>query len=67
MKYTDSGFAQIPTYNKFGFVELKNTFMVISQENGEDTPIPFQKIIKSIEAYQGDINLYNEGPSSLRN
>lgn len=65
-KFIDKGFAQVDGYNKFGFVELKNTSVIVSRENGLDTSIPLRKLIAAIDAYQKDIELYDEGPNALR-
>jgi hypothetical protein len=65
-KLIDKGYAQVSGYNSFGFIELKGSSIRVSREGGEDTPIPFGRIILGIDAYKLDNNLYDNGPAALR-
>lgn len=60
------GYAQVPGYNKFGYVRETKNAMIVSRATGKDTPIPFKKILQAIEAVKQDINVYSAGPSALR-
>lgn len=65
-RFIDAKCAQVESYNRFGFIELKNSSVLVSRENGQDTSISFAKIIKGIEAYQQKPELYEQGPTALR-
>jgi len=65
-RFIDEKYAEQEGYNRFGFVQLKNSSVVVSRENGADTPVQFAKIIKGIEAYQQRPELYELGPTALR-
>jgi len=62
----DRGFAQVAGYNRFGFVALGKNSVTVSRENGEDTPLPFSRILKCVVLYQEHPELYDQGPSALR-
>jgi len=65
-KFKDQGFSKYADYNSFGYLAEDNNSITVSRENGDDTKIPFAKILIAIEAYKHDSNLYGEGPSVLR-
>ena len=65
-KFIDLQVSQFGNYNTFGFVRLSGNSIIVSREEGADTPLPFKKIIKAIEGYQADNGLYNLGPAELR-
>ena len=65
-RFIDAKHAQVKDYNRFDFIKLKNTSVIVSRENGQDTPVSFSKIIKGIEAYQERPELYEQGPTALR-
>jgi hypothetical protein len=65
-RFIDQQYAQIIGYNRFGFIELTNNYVLISREAGEDTKVPFSKIIIGIEAYQMDNDLYHQNTTPLR-
>ncbi len=65
-KFIDAKYAHVDGYNRFGFIELKRSSVIVSRENGADTIIPFTKIIIGIEAYQKESELYEQGPTCLR-
>jgi hypothetical protein len=65
-KFIDLKVSKYQDYNEFGFVNLTGTSVLVSRENGADTNIPLNKIITAIEGYQNNLELYNQGPSELR-
>lgn len=65
-KLVDEKFAQVEGYNRFGFIELKNSSVIVSREKGKDTPIQFSIIVKGIEAYKEKPELYEQRPVALR-
>ena len=65
-RFSDIGDCQVGGFNKFGYIRETNNAVYVSREKGKDTPIQFQKIIHGIEAFQSNLELYNEGPSALR-
>lgn len=65
-RFIDQGYAQVESYNRFNFIEIKGAVVWVSREKGKDTPIPFAKIIDGIEAYKTDASLYDQGPVALR-
>ena len=65
-RFIDRQVAQVGSYNAFGFVKIKNSSILVSREAGEDTPIPFSKLIIGIEAYKEHLELYDKGPTALR-
>jgi hypothetical protein len=62
----DQEFAQVPGYNRFGFVETRANSLIVSRENGSDTSIPFSQLLKAIEGYKACSGDYNKGPTALR-
>ena len=60
------GYAQVPGYNKFGYIRETGNAVIVSREAGQDTRIPFDKIVEAIEAVRKDSKVYTEGPSALR-
>lgn len=65
-RFADRKIVQVEGYNAFGYIKETNNSVKVTREGGEDTLIPFSKILKGIEAYQNQPSLYNEGPVSLR-
>jgi len=65
-RFKERGYAQVPGFNRFGYVKQGNSYVVVSRETGKDTKIPFVKIAKAIEAVRKDSKVYSEGPSRLR-
>ena len=59
-------FAQVKGYKSFGYIRETENMVYVTTETGQDTPIPFEKIKIGIEAYKSNPNLYNDGPSKLR-
>ena len=65
-RFKDLGKAQVDGYNPFGYIRETENAVFVTRETGEDTNIPFTKIIKGIEAYQSNPNLYHSTPTALR-
>lgn len=65
-RYFDNKIAQVEGYNSFGYIRETENSVIISREAGEDTPIPFEKILKAIDAYKTNPKLYQQGPTALR-
>ncbi len=65
-RFCDLKLSRVEGYNSFGYIKETNTTVTISREEGQDTPVPFAKLIVAIEAYQNMPHLYNEGPTALR-
>ena len=58
--------AQVEGYNSFCYIRETNNSVVVTRETGEDTTIPFGKILKGINAYKANSTLYHIGPTALR-
>ncbi len=65
-RFQSREYAQVPGYNRFGYVERSNSYVLVSRESGKDTKIPFTKIAEAIAAVRRDPKVYSEGPSRLR-
>jgi hypothetical protein len=65
-RFVEQGYAQVEGYNHFGYINLKEAVVTVSRENGNETPIPFKKILIAIEGYQMKPEDYNTGPHALR-
>jgi hypothetical protein len=65
-RFKKQGYAQVPGYNRFGYVNKTNKALVVSRENGKDTRIPFDKIVKAVDAIRENNSAYSNGPSALR-
>jgi len=65
-RFSDQKTAQVEGYNSFGYIRETDNAVFVTREAGDDTFIPFEKILKVIEAYKLRPNLYQEGPSALR-
>lgn len=65
-RFSDKKVCQVEGYNSFGYIRETNNSVYVTRENGQDTPIPFKKIIIGIEACQKNLSLYNLGPGELR-
>ncbi|MFN0292508.1 hypothetical protein [Pedobacter helvus] len=66
-RFIDEGYAQVEDYNRFGYIRHTSKQVYLTRETGEDTPVSFSKVLTAIKAYQKDIELYDSGPSALRN
>ena len=65
-RFSDRKAAHVEGYKAFSFIRETDNSVFVTREAGEDTPIPFQKILLGIEAYKLDPNLYHQGPTALR-
>ena len=65
-RFSDIGKSKVEGFNSFGYIRETNNSVYVSRENGEDTRIQFEKILIGIEAFKTKSELYNEGPSALR-
>lgn len=59
-------YAQVPGYNRFGYIRKTEKAVLVSRETGKDTPVPFEKIAVAIQAVRDDREVYARGPSALR-
>lgn len=60
------GYTQVDGYNRFGFIRTTDRAVYVTREKGEDTPIPFARIEKAINAVRQDPTVYSDGPGRLR-
>lgn len=65
-KFKDLTVSKYADYNSFGYLFEDNGSVTVSRENGDDTRIPFARILVAIDAYKSDPSLYEQGPSALR-
>jgi hypothetical protein len=65
-RFIDQKSSQFLDYNRFVFLRFDKTKVYVGRENGADTPIPFAKILRAINAYQTNPDWYDEGPVKLR-
>jgi len=64
--FREKKIAQVEGYNSFGYIRETGKAIWVTREKGQDTQIPFIKILKGINAYKAKPELYNEGPGKLR-
>lgn len=65
-RFIDLGYSQYAAYHRFGLLRYTTKSVWLSREDGEDTPVYFDKILVAIEGYQQTPALYDEGPGKLR-
>jgi len=65
-RFSDKRVVKIEDYNSFGYLKETGNAVFVSREAGQDTRVPFDKILTGIEAYQANPDLYNSGPAELR-
>lgn len=65
-RFSDKKVCQVEGYNSFGYIKETDNTVYVTREAGQDSRIPFEKIIIGIEAYKSNLNLYNIGPNALR-
>ena len=65
-RFFDKNVSKVENYNSFGYLFETDNSVIVSRENGQDTTIPYGKIIIGIDAYKNDISLYEKGPTALR-
>ena len=66
INFTAKGYSQVPGYNRFGYIGQTDSAVIVSRETGQDTKIPFAKILMGIEAVKQKRSVYDAGPASLR-
>lgn len=65
-RFETQGWTQVQGYKRFGFIRRTDAAVIVSRENGRDTPVPVRKIEQGISAVRGDFTVYAGGPSKLR-
>lgn len=65
-EFKEKKVAQVPEYYSFGYVRETPKAVIVSRDTGEDTRVPFDKIVTGIEAFISDPDLYDQGPTKLR-
>ena len=62
----DQGYAKVEGYNTFTYVSHFEKKLIVGRENGKDTSIQYDAILKAIEKYQSNPGDYDLGPSKTR-
>jgi len=65
-RFKDQKISQVEGYKSFGYIRETENQVQVSREDGQDTWLPFKKILIAIEGYQKNPDLYNVGPTALR-
>lgn len=65
-RFSDKKRCQVVGYNSFGYIRETNSSVYVSREDGDDTRISFNKLLIAIEAFKNNPNLYEMGPTMLR-
>lgn len=65
-RFKANGKAQVEGYNAFGYIRETENAVFVTREAGQDTRVPFDKILNGIAAYQTNPNLYQSTPTALR-
>jgi hypothetical protein len=65
-RFKDKTVAQVDGYNSFGYIRETENSVFVTREAGEDTPIPFGKILTGIDAYKTNNSLFQTTPTALR-
>lgn len=65
-KFKDEQNSQVVNYKAFGYIKETDNAVFVTREAGEDTRLPFEKILIAIDAFKDDPELYDKGPSALR-
>lgn len=65
-RFEDQKKSQVKGYKSFGYIRETANQVRVSREGGQDTWLPFKKILIAIKGYQENPDLYNEGPGTLR-
>ena len=66
-RFFDKKVSKVENYNSFGYIRETNSAVYVTREKGEDTRIPFDKILIGIEAYKENPELYDTNSNALRN
>jgi hypothetical protein len=64
-KFVDSEYSQFKNYNRFDFIQLKHESLVLRRANGNNTIIPFDKLLLAIEAYKSHPDGYEKKTTFL--
>lgn len=65
-RLSDVKVAKVDGYSSFGYIKETENAVFVTRETGEDTRIPFEKILKGIETYKLTPSFYQQGPSVVR-
>lgn len=65
-RFSDTGVSKVEGYTRFTYIKETNKAVHVTREKGKNTVIPFDKILKGIEAYQDNSDLFDEGPAALQ-
>ena len=65
-RFFDKKISKYKSYNSFGYLRETNSAVDLTREKGQNTKIPFVKILIGIESYKENPKLYDEGPIALR-
>ncbi len=65
-RFKDKAVAKVKGYNSFVYIRETDNSVLVTREAGEDTPIPFDKILTGIDAYKTNRSLYKTNPTALR-
>jgi len=65
-RFSDRSVSKVEGYNSFQYLRETDNSVYVGREKGQDTSIPFKKIIVGIEAFKENPELYDKGPNSLR-
>ncbi len=60
------GYCQVEGYKKFVYIRETDKSVFLLREKGTETRISRSKIAKAIDIVQKDIEVYDKGPSGLR-
>lgn len=65
-RFSDKKIWQVEGYNSCEYLYETDSSVFVGREKGEDSKVPFNIIIKGIDAYKSKVDLYKEGPTKLR-
>ena len=65
-RFADNGISKVEGFKGFEYLRETNNSVYIRREKGTESRIPFEKILQGIEAFKANPELYNDGPSALR-
>jgi hypothetical protein len=65
-RFKDNKIARVEGYFEFSYIRETENALLVTREKGNDTPIPFKKILEGIDAFKSNPELYNSNPTALR-
>jgi len=65
-KFKDKKISHVSNYNSFGYIKETDNAVFVTRESGNDTRLPFEKILIAIDAFKDNSELYDNGPGALR-